>query len=189
MWPWGHLAAGYLLYSIGIRYGADRVPGGWPVVAVALGTQLPDLVDKPLTYSVGLLPAGRSLLHAVVIVGALGLIAVVVATRFDRRAVGSGFAVGLVSHPLADALQTALWGEPADLTFIAWPFLPAPPSVEAGYDHHLAELLEAVGSLGPSSLVRPWADAFVLELWFTALVAALWIHHGFPPVGPAGGPD
>lgn len=186
MWPWGHLAAGYLLHSIGLRYGADRVPSGWPVVAVAVGTQLPDLVDKPLTYSVGVLPAGRSLLHAVVVVGAVALLTLAVAARLNRWAVGVGFAVGLASHTLADAIQTAIWGEPSDLTFLAWPFLPAPPGVEAGYDHHLAELLEAIGSLGPSSLLQPWTDAFVFELWFTALVAGLWVYHGLPPLDPGG---
>jgi hypothetical protein len=54
MWPWGHLAVGYLL-SAGAAYLRDHSsPRGLAVVALAAGTQLPDLLDKPLASAIPL---------------------------------------------------------------------------------------------------------------------------------------
>ena len=64
MWPWGHLAVGYLVYSGLSRWRFGRLPGSVATLAVALGTQLPDLVDKPLAWTVNVLASGRSLAHS-----------------------------------------------------------------------------------------------------------------------------
>lgn len=57
MWPWGHVGAGYLVYTLLRRHTGER-PAGAAVLALAVGTQFPDLVDKPLGWTVGLLPGG-----------------------------------------------------------------------------------------------------------------------------------
>ena len=48
MWPWEHLAFGYVLYSLGVRTLRGRTPRGPPVLVLAVATQVPDLLDKPL---------------------------------------------------------------------------------------------------------------------------------------------
>jgi hypothetical protein len=59
MWPWEHLAVGYLLYSVScVLWG--RYPTRIGVAALAFGTQFPDLVDKPLGWWLGVLPSGQS---------------------------------------------------------------------------------------------------------------------------------
>ena len=49
--PWGHLAIGYLCLSLAIRARWRVPPQGPAVIAVAIGTQLPDLIDKPLAWT------------------------------------------------------------------------------------------------------------------------------------------
>ncbi len=166
MWPWGHAAVGYLLYSLLVR--ADgRAPSSAPVVALAVGTQFPDLIDKPLGWTFGLLPAGRSFAHSLFTLLAVSAIAVAVARRYRRPEVGVAFSVGAVSHAVADGLYAIVTGSYADLSYLAWPVLPAPVSeVEQSFLAHFA-LLEF-----------NWH--FALELALVVLAVVLWLLDGRP---------
>ena len=63
MWPWDHLAFGYVWYTLASRGWDGRPPSNAAAIALAVGTQFPDLVDKPLAWWLDVLPAGRSLGH------------------------------------------------------------------------------------------------------------------------------
>lgn len=171
MWPWGHLAVAYLLYSLYCRRRDDWPPRSLPVIVLAIGSQFPDLIDKPFAWSFDVLPGGRTLTHSVFF--ALGVLPAVylVALRVDRPDIGTAFAVGHVSHLLADipptALLTADWSQ---LTFLVWPLLPPPPyepvdGLLAGFRRY---------SMG-------WYEWVQLGLAFVAL--GVWYHDGLPGLG------
>lgn len=103
MWPWGHAAVAYLLYS-GWRHATDRIPTTVPALAVVVGSQLPDLVDKPLAWTVNVLPNGRSLMHSAVTVTLLTIAIVWYARRHNRPEPFYAFALGIWAHLFADAL-------------------------------------------------------------------------------------
>jgi hypothetical protein len=126
MWPWGHLAVGYLLYSLGLRQQGRR-PAASAVFLVAFGTLLPDLLDKPLAWTYGVLDSGRSLGHSMIIaVVVIGLLYVVLAPRIGRSNI-TAFAVGYLSHPVADLpFRDLLAGDLEFTTFLVWPLLPSP---------------------------------------------------------------
>ncbi|MFB6362099.1 MAG: metal-dependent hydrolase [Halobacteriales archaeon] len=126
MWPWGHLALGYLLYSLELRR-RGRVPEAPEVFLVAVGTQYPDLVDKPLAWTFGVLHSGRSLGHSVLFAGiVLALLYVFLVPRIDRSKL-IAFAVGWLSHPLGDLpFRGFLAGDAVAPTYLAWPLLPVP---------------------------------------------------------------
>lgn len=127
MWPWGHVAVGYLLYSFWTRRRGDR-PESPAVYLVALGALLPDLVDKPLAWTVGVLESGRSLGHSW-LVGTLVLVVLfaVVAPRASGTPVVA-FGVGYLSHPLADfPVGKVLAGEVEFANYLVWPLLSVPP--------------------------------------------------------------
>ncbi|ACV11267.1 putative membrane-bound metal-dependent hydrolase [Halorhabdus utahensis DSM 12940] len=132
MWPWGHAAVGYLCY-VGIATITGDRRYGLPVLAVLLGTQFPDLIDKPLAWTVPLLPSGRSLAHSLVTTGPVLLGALLIAYRARPRrsylVATLGFALGHVTHVLGDGLHAFLDGMYSDLSYLAWPVL-APPAYE-----------------------------------------------------------
>lgn len=168
MWPWGHAAVGYLLYSGFERLDERRPPAGLAALLVVFGAQIPDLVDKPLAWSVSVLPTGRSLAHSLLVAGlVLGLVGWLVGTRHRRLVVAAG--VGWVSHSLVDGLPSALSGEFAYLGFLLWPVTGTPPySTEKSFLAHFR-------SLEPTS-------SFFVEILLVGVALAVWYRDGRPGV-------
>lgn len=161
---------GYLSYRLLGRLDSGLKPGGRATVAVAAGTQFPDLIDKPLAWSLGLLPHGRSLAHS--LFTALVVVAVVrfALRRRDHDAEATAFAVGYASHLVADAIHPAIRGELGELGYLAWPVVPAPTY----------ETVPSFASQFNSANLTPF---FVAELALTVAVAALWLRDGAPGLG------
>lgn len=169
MWPWGHLAAAYLLSTGYARTRFGRPLSGGSVLLVAFGSQLPDLVDKPLGWYLGVLPAGRSLAHSLLFAVPVTVAALLLARRLDRPQQGVAFAVGMLSHLLTDSLP-ALWRD-VGADYLLWPLLPVTP-----YEGGAPGLLE----LFRSAASEPF---FVVELLLVVLAAAVWYRDGYPGVG------
>lgn len=135
MLPPGHVAVGYLCYSLLCRLRDRPVPDDLAVLlAVGLGTLAPDLVDKTLTWTVAVLPYGRSLAHSGFVTLVVVALAVLAARRYGR--VPLALAVGWASHLAADAVGIVLSGDwPHLWYYLGWPLFPLPPdaTVHDGY--------------------------------------------------------
>ena len=167
MWPWGHLAAGYLVYTAYTRLHTGDPPADVPALVALLGTQLPDLVDKPLAWSLAVLPTGRSLGHSLVVGAVVLPVAWALAAHRDARPLAAALSVGWLSHLLGDALYPFVNGEFAHVAFLAWPLLPLPAyEVEASFAAHLA-------LLSPS-------PTLAFELALVALASFAWHADGHP---------
>lgn len=167
MWPWGHLAVGYLLFSL-LRRRQGRRPAAPEVFLVLVGTQFADLVDKPLAWHLGALPSGRSLAHSLLVVTlVLAVLYVVLAPRIGRSPVVA-FGVGWLSHPVADfPFERALAGEFEFVNYLLWPLLTLPEyDTDPSFIAHLAAY-----ELGPLQ---------VLEFALLALAAYVWVRDGRP---------
>ncbi len=127
MWPWGHLAVAYLLYSVVARRRFDRPPRALPAIALAIGSQFPDLIDKPLAWNFGVLPGGRTLTHSLFTAAILVPAVFVLADRLESRTIGVAFLVGYGSHLLADVPPSVLSGEFVGAAYLLWPALEQPP--------------------------------------------------------------
>lgn len=182
MWPWAHLALGYLVYVGYTHVRRVQVPSGWSVVFLGIGTQFPDVVDKPLAYWWAVFPEGRSFAHSVLVVVPICVAVLYVARYLNRSADGTAFAIGYGSHPVGDALPVVLTGEWDALTFLAWPILPVPDYEAESFAHHSQQFAEAMDGLTFERLLTGWNDQFVLQAWLTILVVVLWFHHGVPPL-------
>ncbi|MFB6282006.1 MAG: metal-dependent hydrolase [Haloferacaceae archaeon] len=170
MFPWGHAAVGYLAYR-GLRAARGRdAPTPAAALGVAVGSQAPDLIDKPLAWTLGVLPAGRALGHSLLVAALAGALLARVGAVRARPAAATGFAVGALSHALADAAGPALAGRPAAASFLLWPALP----LRIEDDGHAI--------LGMLRSVEPTPDVLV-GLALTAAAAAVWVRDGAPGAG------
>lgn len=127
MWPWEHAAVGYVLYSALLRSAGREPPSVSGVAAVVLGTQLPDVVDKPLSWWLGWVSTGSAVAHSVLIaLPTCGLLAWV-AVRRERGRLGLAFTVGYLSHLVADVLTLLRSGRPPSPDRILWPLVETEP--------------------------------------------------------------
>lgn len=171
MWPWAHLAVGYLLYTALVWYRGHRVPTDLSALALALGTQAPDLIDKPLAWYLPILPGGRSLAHSLFAV-AVVLTGTVAVRRYRARAgPWVAFAVGYATHPLADAVDPIYFDAYEDLSFLLWP-LTSIPAKETG------------GGLAAVITRTELTSLFAGQILLTALALSVWVSQGRPGLAP-----
>ena len=184
MWPWEHLAFGYVLYSLYCHLRYRRSPRAGAVIAVGLGTQLPDLIDKTLAWGFHVLPSGHSLAHSLLF--ALPLIAVVgvLAWRADASPVGVAFGVSYLSHLFGDVLYPLLSDGRAVVSFLIWPFGAVPT-----YDPERS-FIEIVGYYFTryvhDVMSGELTTYFVLQLAFMLAVFLLWLYDGAPVLAELG---
>lgn len=109
MWPWEHLAVGYILLSLYCHGRTGTPPAEWSVLTLAVATQLPDLIDKPLAWQFDIL-TGTSIAHSILVSLLLVFVVGIVAGRIGRPAVSTAFAIGYLSHLLGDLVYPMILG-------------------------------------------------------------------------------
>lgn len=166
-----HFAFGYVAVSLTWKVGRRQMDAT-VVVAIVVGTQFPDIVDKPLAWYLGVLPAGRSLTHSVFTATAISCLVIAIAIYQGHFHSGLAFVVAYATHLLGDALPGLSTGDYQALTFLFWPILSLPKYEGA---------TPVIGALS-EILASPWAYllASPLRMATVAAVAILWILDGFP---------
>ena len=87
---------GYFL----LRY--QRLPSKNMIFVVSVGSQFPDLVDKPLAHTVALLPSGRVFMHSLPFAIPISILVLWYGIVTDRPALSDGFVFSYVIHIFAD---------------------------------------------------------------------------------------
>lgn len=178
MWPWGHVAVGYLLYSSIVHIRQGRPPDGLAVAALVLGTQFPDLVDKPLAWSFGVLPGGRSLMHSLVTLSVLAVVVHAVARRTGQTDLSFAFILGAFTHPFVDGLKPLLVGEFQYINYLLWPLLGVELPEYYGFRFVVFEPLELL--LGYEPIDLDVTLYMIVQLTLFAAAAVLWWRDGAP---------
>lgn len=177
MWPWGHAAVGYLLYSSALRVLGREPPTDRAALTVLLATQLPDLVDKPLSWGLGVFPTGYALGHSVFVAVPVGALVLALGVRSDRYQLSAAFVVGYWSHLATDVLDPLRRGESPILNRVLWPVVTDTPyEEELGLARGMAYLeafVRSAASMDPLSLL-------LLYLLLPLAMGAAWVLDGAP---------
>lgn len=174
MWPWGHLAVGYLIYVVWAQHRQDSIQRPLAILALVIGTQFPDAVDKPLAWTVTVLPSGRSFAHSLLTAGVIIAVLYRISQHFNRRDAVLAFSIGYVSHILSDLGPEVVGGlllgdfdQLQWMTYLVWPLLPVPPYPSD--DSFLAHFA--------AFSVDPYVTA---QLGLFATAVAVWVWSGAP---------
>lgn len=178
MWPWGHAAFGYILYSLTSRAADEGPVTGWHVAVLAVATQLPDLIDKVGAWVFDVFSSGYAAGHSVFLAVPLGAAAIAVAARRDRPTLGVAFAVGYWSHLVGDVLVAVLRGVPYTVERVLWPLVTFPSSESPG--GAVDTVLEFFSAF--IFLLRTTDDptVYVLFLGPPLVALAFWLADGAP---------
>lgn len=178
MWPWEHLAFAYLL-ATGLSWtGWRSPPSDVAAVAVAVGSQLPDLIDKPLAWWFGVVASGRSMAHSLLFVAVLLVVVGVLSRRLGAPRAGALFGIAVLSHLAGDVIYPLVVEGELRLGFLFWPFV---TDHHNGEEIHLiahvldlfADFVHVLGTPGGTLLLA--AD---LVMFATAVI--VWVHDGLP---------
>lgn len=126
MLPHGHFAVGYLVYAGCTRFLPGR-PARVDLLFLLLGTQFPDLLDKPLSLFVGgVFAGGRTLGHSLLFaLPILLLVGGLVYRQCGRTRPTLAFGVGYLTHPFGDVapllVQGSLLVDLREISFLVWP--------------------------------------------------------------------
>ncbi|ELY67283.1 membrane-bound metal-dependent hydrolase [Natrinema versiforme JCM 10478] len=133
-----------------------------PALAVALGSQFPDLIDKPLAWELGLLASGRSLAHSIAFTLLLIPIVSALAGPTGHRESAPAFVIGHVTHLVTDLPRMTIAGDFSGTTYLFWPFL-GPPA----YDEPSGILVAFSGySISAYSSVQFALLAAAIIVWY-----------------------
>lgn len=139
MLPLGHAAIAYLCYVGYAVVSTHRLPARSALLSLFLGSQLPDVIDKPLAYW-NVLTYGRSLAHSVFSFLLISALVWWAAQRLQGRwnrttwqdrirlTAPAGLAIGYGSHLLGDSYRVVLTGQYADARFLFYPLYTMPES-------------------------------------------------------------
>ncbi|MFC7138076.1 metal-dependent hydrolase [Halobaculum litoreum] len=171
MFPWTHAAFGYLLlFAIVLLFG--RRLSKAELVAVLVGTQLADVIDKPLAWWFDAVPSGRSFAHSLLFAVPLSAVVVAIAWRRSHPEVGFAFGLGYLTHLVGDTYVAVYYWRPEEFSFLLWPILPPYP-----YDDFVGfgDFIDGVEITTPG-LVLFAVTAVVGVAFLVQFLRAPWVH-------------
>lgn len=149
-------------------------------LAVVLGTQFPDIVDKPLAWQLGVLPSGNSLAHSAVVAGLLSVLVLMVSKRWGVPQLGIAFVVGYLLHLPGDVFYPLVYGDGPWIEFLWWPFVSVDSGGSLGFISKLTHLIERTAGFLRSPAGRAYLAG---ELGLLVSALAVWWFDGRPGVG------
>ena len=179
MWPWEHLVVAYLLYSLYTNLIRGRSPTGRETVVVAFGSQLPDLVDKPLAWTFRITETGYSIGHSMFVAPLVCLLAVILAKRRGDVRLAGAFSIAYLSHLVTDVLNPLRMGRSIEPRVVLWP-ISSPPADDHGglLDHFGFYLIRYVNQLLSGGVTT----SIVVQLTVAFGIVLLWLYDGAPVV-------
>jgi hypothetical protein len=179
MWPWEHAAVAYLAYSLSVRAVTGRAPRGWPVLALAVGSQFPDLIDKPAEWVFAVLPS-TGLAHSVFTAIPLTLVLLAVGYRRGWFGVSVGFSVGYLLHLPGDVFYDVILGSEPSYDKVLWPLVSG--DVQSNVD--LLALLTRFFDRYAEFILSPAGLPYLLgEVALVGGAVVLWLIDGRPGLG------
>ena len=183
MWPWEHVFFAYLFYSIYryLKYGDS--PSGPATIALAFGSVLPDLIDKPLAWQFGIVESGYTVGHSIFVTVPLLIGIYLLARRRDRAREGGAFAVGYFLHIAGDVLPISLRRGELYYEHVLWPFVVVESSrthngFSQGVAYNLSSYVQGIAALEVTPVVA-------LQLGSVVFGLLLWRFDGYPGVRTA----
>lgn len=177
MWPWSHAAFGYVWYSLAVRGTLRRAPTDVPAVLAVVATQLPDLIDKPLAWSLGITSTGYGPAHSLFVGVPVVVLTAAWLWRTVRPEMGIALAFGYVSHLAGDLIFQYHSDGRLVAAVVLWPVAPAAKESTGGLLEHFVYFLRKY----VHAVVTGEATTYAfLTIGMIVLVFGLWLFDGAP---------
>jgi len=119
--PPEHFLVAFIPLLVYVLVRDKQLPSLRFVAVVFLGTQFPDLIDKPLAHQFGVLPSGRVFMHSLPTAIPVLLIIALYGWQTNRIRLSSAFIFSHISHLLADNYRLLIQSNPRIPADLLWP--------------------------------------------------------------------
>lgn len=179
MWPWEHVVVGYLALSATTHLWRRRSPAAVEAAIVVLASLLPDLIDKPLAWSLHVVSSGYGPAHsAFFVLPAL----VALCARWwltGRPWRGVAFATGHLLHISGDVFVQAL-DSAVDPAVFLWPVVVYEPTGDrAGF---VTESIIRISDYQSRLFAGDVTVYMTVQLGLLAIAVVIWVYDGAPVV-------
>jgi hypothetical protein len=130
VYPREHFLVAFVPVVVYVALRDRRRPSLGLVWVVFVGSQLPDLIDKPLGNYLDLLPSGRVFFHSLPIAIPVSVVAIVYAHKTERLRAGIAFVFAYLLHIAGDSYPSFLRSSPFAWSDLLWPLTPPTPRPE-----------------------------------------------------------
>ena len=178
MWPWEHAVLGYVAYSLVCRAIFRDTPRVAGAVVVVFASVLPDLIDKPLAWSVGVFETGYALAHSLFFAVPLAVGVAVVSRWLGRTRLGVAFVVGYLLHPPADVFHHYAEGGGLHPEIMLWPI--ATYEARTPDDGFVVESANRVLQYGRDLAAGEITTYAWLQFGLFGCAVVLWVADGMP---------
>ncbi|WP_336328813.1 metal-dependent hydrolase [Halovenus sp. HT40] len=127
-----------VLYSL-VRY--HRFTDGLILFVALFASLFPDLVDKPLAWTLGVIPSGRMFAHSLVVASVIIVCVMIVTYQNQQSKYGVVFTWGYVSHLIGDFYH--VFSKGLDYYYfpnMLWPIMEPSPARNPGFAGKIPEL-------------------------------------------------
>jgi membrane-bound metal-dependent hydrolase YbcI (DUF457 family) len=129
--PHEHLLIALVMVLCYIMVAKRELPSIELLAIAFVGSQLPDLIDKPLAIQLDVIPTGRVFMHSLPVAIPVWMILLVYTWRTERPHAGVAFVIAYASHLVGDNYRLlAAQQVPNNLL---WPFRPHSPLPDIPY--------------------------------------------------------
>lgn len=129
----------------------------------------PDIVDKPLAWTFGVLPSGRMFMHSILLAIPLVVAVLLAAYWTGRLSYGVVFTYGHLTHIAGDFYPILTYGtEYYYYPNLFWPYMKANPGRNMGFGAH-------VPALGPELLAEFAVLTLILTYVAVDISYRLWV--------------
>ncbi len=183
MMPWEHAVIGYVGYSLFVHAIYRDSPTGRETLVVVFASILPDLIDKPLAWELGLFESGYALGHSIFFAVPLSIAVGVFAYRRGHPRKGWAFAIGYLLHTPFDIIPNYIRYGVAPIDRALWPLRRAGEGQRdaGGFRESFTDNMASYASVILEQLTSGEPSPYLLFLLgLFAFAFLLWIYDGMP---------
>lgn len=180
MWPWEHVLFAYLLYSPYRRLRSRAPPTGPAVIALVVGSLLPDVVDKPLAWQFGIAPSGYGPAHSIFVAVPITVVVYLLARRVGRGRLGAAFGFGYLLHLVGDVIPISVRLGEVHYDHLLWPLVRSEhvhghATFGDAFWYHLDQYLAELVTMDPSTMI-------IVQIGLAIGGLAMWLIDGCPGI-------
>lgn len=181
MMPWEHVVAGYIGFSLLVRFVYQRPPSPKETGIVVLASVLPDVIDKPLAWQFEVFTSGYAIGHSVLVAVPVAICVCLLAWYRNVPRSGIAFAVGYLSHLFGDVVPSYFRSGSLPVERVLWPIRGGGDGYESGFIGEAKENLTSYFQWMVEQVASGNPDTYLLViLGLGAFGFALWVADGMP---------